>query len=342
MEKRIDSIDFLRGIGAIAVVFYHITHTKGFLNPEGVVYNMFKDAGEFGVSVFFVISGYIIPYSMFKSNYTISDFKQFFFKRIIRIEPVYILSIFFTASVYIILSKMPEIYWNYIPYKLDFTNFTLHLGYLISFLPNEDWINPVYWSLGIEFQYYLLIGLIFPLFIFKRKLLNTFFLFLITAACWMIFLYFVKDTYLHYGRLLFRFFPIFLVGISLFQLKENLLDKYSFVIFNIFIIVLCWTEFKPRVIIAIFFALAILFFMKKSPKFFLFLGKISFSMYLIHIPIGGGMSKLIIPHFQDDLSRTILILLTVIPIIGISWLFYEFVEAPCIRLSKRIKYKRVP
>jgi|TARA_B110000090_G_C13364795_1_gene439699 peptidoglycan/LPS O-acetylase OafA/YrhL len=336
--KRLESVDFLRGIAVISVVFYHLTHTKGFLDSEGLVYNMFKDAGEFGVSVFFVISGYVIPYSMFKSGYKVSNFKAFFFKRIIRIEPVFILSIFFTASIYILLSRGPEIYWNYIPYKVDFTNFVLHIGYLISFVPNENWINPVYWSLGIEFQYYLVIGLIFPFFILKKKIFNTISLFLITAICWFIFFNFVKDTYLHYGRLLFRFFPIFLVGISLFQLKEKLLDKYSFVIFNSSIILLCWTEFKPRVIVAILFALIILFLMKKSPKFFLFLGKISFSMYLVHVPIGGAIGKLIIPHFQDDGIRTILILLSMVPIIGISWLFYEFIEEPCIRLSKRIKY----
>src|SRR5690606_11849829 len=113
-----------------------------------------------------------------------------------------------------------------------------HLGYFINILPNENWINPVYWSLGIEFQYYLLIGLIFPLFIRKNKLFNILFLFIVTAICWFIFLYFIKGTYLHYGSLIFRFFPIFLTGISLFQLKSGILDRYSFVIFNLFIIVL--------------------------------------------------------------------------------------------------------
>jgi peptidoglycan/LPS O-acetylase OafA/YrhL len=84
--KRLESIDFLRGIASLSVVLFHITHTKGFLDPEGIVYNTFRGGGEFGVFVFFVISGYIIPYSMYKSNFKISNFKSFFFKRIIRIE----------------------------------------------------------------------------------------------------------------------------------------------------------------------------------------------------------------------------------------------------------------
>src|SRR5690606_4737037 len=163
--NRLESIDFLRGIASIAVVLFHITHTKNFLDPEGIVYNLFKGGGSFGVSVFFVISGFIIPYSMQRAGYRVKSFKAFLFKRIIRIEPVYILSIFFTAFMMVGISKMPEIYWSYPPYKLDFTNFVLHLGYIINFLPNENWINPVYWTLGIEFQYYVLIGLLFPLLI---------------------------------------------------------------------------------------------------------------------------------------------------------------------------------
>lgn len=338
-NKRIDSIDFLRGIASISVVFFHITYTRNFLNTEGIVYNMFKDAGEFGVTVFFVISGFVIPYSMFKANYKVSDYKAFFFKRIIRIEPVYILSIFYTIFIWSAMSNMPEKYWNQGDYKVDFTNFILHIGYLNNFLPNEKWINPVYWTLGIEFQYYLLIGLIFPLFIMKKKQLNTILLFSLTIICWLIFIYFIKDTFLRYGRTLFRVFPIFLVGISIFQLKEKLISKSSFVVFNIFVLVLCWKEYQIRMYIAIIFAFFVLLFLKRSSKFFLFLGKISFSMYLVHLPIGGALSKFIIPHFSDDLTRTVLTLLSVFPIIGVSWLFYEFIEEPCIRYSKRIKYK---
>lgn len=338
-SSRLESIDFLRGIASLAVVLFHITHTKNFLNPEGLAYNLFKDGGEFGVVVFFVISGFIIPFSMNRGGYRISDFKPFLFKRIIRIEPVYVLSILFMASIMVLLSKMPEIYWGWSTYRLDFTNFLMHLGYVVNILPEENWINPVYWTLGIEFQYYLLIGLIFPLFIQRKRFFNVILLFLITAICWFIFIYFMKDTYLRYGSLIFRYFPIFLAGISLFQLKTDRIDRYSFVIFNLCVLALVWTEFQPRVIVAILFALAVLFMMKKSPSFFLFLGKISFSMYLIHIPVETFFTKLIIPHFQDDLSRKILIFLTLIPIVGVSWVFYEFVEEPCLRLSKRIKYR---
>jgi peptidoglycan/LPS O-acetylase OafA/YrhL len=203
---------------------------------------------------------------------------------------------------------------------------------------SENWINPVYWSLGIEFQYYLLIGLIYPAFVGNKKLLNTLFLLVVTILCWAIFLILIKGTYLHYGSLIFQYFPVFIVGITIFQLKENLISKYSYVLINILIIGLCFTEFKLGVILAILFATIVLFLMKKSPKIFLFLGKISFSMYLLHVPLGGGFSKLIIPHVKDDSTRTILILLSVIPIIVISWLFYKIVEEPCISLSKRIKY----
>ena len=42
-----------------------------------------------------------------------------------------------------------------------------HLGYLNTFL-GLAWLNPVYWSLAIEFQFYILIGLAMPALVAAR------------------------------------------------------------------------------------------------------------------------------------------------------------------------------
>ena len=337
-KNRLESIDFLRGIAALAVVLYHSTHNTGLLNPEGVVYNIFKHGGGFGVSVFFVISGYILPYSMQKAKYTLKNYKSFFLKRIARIEPVYIASIIFTIFIFYTCSQLPSEYWKHGDYSVNFTNFILHLGYLVSFFDKQYWINPVFWSLGVEFQFYLIIGLIFPLLVRPNKYI-TFGLTLFTALLfWWIFEALIKGTYLHYGGTVLRVLPMFYLGIVLFQFQEKIIDKYLFVILLIVLFYLCFPEFKWSDILAVIIALIVIATVKKVNPIFLFLGKISFSLYLIHVPLGGFFILFIKNHFQDDLTRTLMTFLSVIPIIFISYIFYVLIEEPCIKWSKKIRY----
>jgi peptidoglycan/LPS O-acetylase OafA/YrhL len=337
-RNRLESIDFLPGIAALAVVLYHTTHNEGFLDPEGYIYNTFKYGGGVGVAVFFVISGYILPYSMHKANYKLKNYKAFFLKRVIRIEPVYIASIIFTIFVFYTCSQLPSEYWKHGSYTIDFINFLLHLGYLISFFSEQNWINPVFWSLGLEFQFYLIIGLGFPLFVMPNKYLTFTLTLLSVILFWWLFETAIKGTYLHYGGTVIRLLPMFYLGIALFQFQEKIIDKYLFVILLIVLLYFCYIEFKWSENLAAVFALIVIATMKRVNLIFLFLGKISFSLYLVHVPLGGFFILFIKHHFQDDLSRTIMALLTVIPIILVSYVFYVLIEAPCIKLTKKIKY----
>ena len=49
--------------------------------------------GWAGVEVFFVISGFIIPFTLWQSGYRLKNYARFILKRIIRLDPPYLLSI---------------------------------------------------------------------------------------------------------------------------------------------------------------------------------------------------------------------------------------------------------
>ncbi|HEX9544090.1 MAG TPA: acyltransferase [Pyrinomonadaceae bacterium] len=157
-EKRIETIDLLRGLAALAVCWFHLTNAntiaaRGILQASGKY-------GWFGVEIFFVISGFIIPYALHRGDYRLKRFPTFLVKRITRLDPPYLVSILLVLLTSYLISLAPHYQGE--RFHLDIARILLHLGYL-NVLVGYEWLNPVYWTLAIEFQYYLLIGLAFPL-----------------------------------------------------------------------------------------------------------------------------------------------------------------------------------
>src|SRR3569623_2220815 len=92
---RLYTIDALRGLAALAVVWYHITYGEPtFLGP-GAVRASGHYAGVAGVYAFFVISGFIIPWALSRADYARAGFLRFVAKRMARLDPPYLASIVF-------------------------------------------------------------------------------------------------------------------------------------------------------------------------------------------------------------------------------------------------------
>lgn len=70
-----------------------------------------------------------------------------------------------------------------------------------------------------------------------------------------------------------------------------------------------------------------------------FLGKISFSLYLLHVPIGGRIINLGGRYANTSWKVWGVLLVALIVTLIASWIFYKLVEYPSQKLSKRIKYR---
>src|ERR1039458_5348625 len=121
-----------------------------------------------GVYIFFAISGFIMPYALYRSNYGLRNFGRFVLKRMVRLDPPYLLAIVFCLLISYLASLHPL---SKVPFVFNGQNLALHLLYLCPFF-GQDWVTGgggVFWTLGIEFQYYLLLALIFPLLNHSRR-----------------------------------------------------------------------------------------------------------------------------------------------------------------------------
>ena len=324
-RQNVESIDILRGLASISVAFYHVSCG----NINFMSDNLFKSIvswGWLGVEVFFVISGFIIPYSLWKSNFILSEhWYKFISKRVIRIDPPYFISIILTIGLWYLSSLSPG--FKGISPDINFGQIAAHIGYVVDFI-GSSWIQPVYWTLAIEFQYYLLIMLVVG-FLISNNWTRRFVLLLLIFSPFL-----VSGKYI-----VFHWFALFSLGISAFLFSAQKINFPEFLLFTLLGLIICAFEMGiPETIAGLISVIFILKIKKKFIEPFHFLGKISYSLYLIHIPIGGRIINICV-RFADDFYLQLLGIFCALSCSLIfGWLFYEYVEKPSKQLSSRLTY----
>ncbi|MDF2187071.1 acyltransferase [Paraflavitalea sp. CAU 1676] len=327
-QKEIASIDLLRGIASCMVCFFHLAKGNEQFLPEGNTMRQIGSIGWTGVQVFFVISGFVIPYAMYIKQYTAASMGTFLKKRIIRIEPPYLISIVLVVCLNFVSTLSP--YYRGAPFSIDWGNLLGHVAYLNIFT-GDTWLNPVYWTLAIEFQYYLLIAFAYSLIVHERPLVR-----------YLFFIAFVSLSFFPWpsGRFLFTYAPFFLSGILFFQFICGIIKaREFFVLFGATCILLGYQQ-TPWFSFLVLVTVAAINYVDRVPKVFRFLGLISYSLYLIHVPIGGRIINLCEARIQNVHIREAIVIISFLVCIGASYLFYRVVEVYFKKLSSSFGYRR--
>ena len=153
---RFPAFDGLRAIAAVTVVGVHVAFVSGLTpkNPSGV--GMYTARLEIGVSVFFLISGFLL-YRPFVVAHLAAAPKPrtgaFWLRRLLRIVPAYWLVLFITTSVFR-NSPGPGIGPG------GWKAYASHYLFLQIYLPSQDLKGiSAAWSLCVEMTFYLFIPL---------------------------------------------------------------------------------------------------------------------------------------------------------------------------------------
>ncbi len=153
-DRRNSTIDILRGCSAIAVAVFHFNAPYPAL-PD--VYHGMARQGWIGVSVFFVLSGFCISAAASKQKGGVT---MFWFRRLMRIYPPYWASLLLVLWVVALrlttsgandVTGLPKdaVSWFYTVTALTSP---------ASHVPTMNW---VYWSLSYELAFYIMMGLLF-------------------------------------------------------------------------------------------------------------------------------------------------------------------------------------
>lgn len=322
-KHRLAGLDDLRGVAALSVCVFHVT---GEDDPEWV--RSLTRFGFYGVYVFFVISGFILPYTMHRKGYHLHDFFRFIGKRLARLYPPYLATVGIVLFLAWTSAHMPG--YHGAAFVWEWPRLLTHCTYTTAIF-GFDWYNLVYWTLGIEFQYYLVIALVFPLLASSTALPRLLAWAVLTGASFV-------GTGLAWVT---PFLPLFLLGIWAFWHGAGYWStSVSWTLFAVSLL-LCWGLLGAMGTVAAgATALAIVFVKAPWPPL-RFLGVISYSLYLTHYPVLHYLARLkdrAFPTFNEPAYRA----LTLTAAVFVGWIFYRLVEAPSMRWASQIRYSSIP
>ena len=323
VKKDLGEVHFLRGLASLMVCLFHLILGNGDLFPSSSFFEQTFSFGYLGVEIFFILSGYVICYSL-PADFNYQHLKTFILKRLLRIEPPYIVSILVIIFLNFLSHKITGL-----PNEIDYLMAFSHLAYINNFIPGS-YFNVVYWTLGIEFQFYFLIGLLFPLFKISKYILLASIILFIAFAC----------LHIPYRiDIIIPFLSYFTLGVLLFfyKIKMQIPSK----LFLLFAFICCLQLYFFQGIagcVAAIFTVLVLQFWSYTNKVIRFFSMISYSLYLTHVPVGGKVINLGMRFTESSISKYLLVLLALSTSIGFAYLFYKFVELPAMNCSKRIAY----
>lgn len=327
MEQRkyLTSVKLIRGIAALAVCLFHFT--KGFI-AKVPVSDILMPYAWVGVEIFFVISGFVIPYAVLGLPFKAKHYGGYLLKRLVRIEPAYLTSI----AIILILNYLSSLFtiYNGDPFALSTHNILLHLGYLVDFF-DGTWLNPVYWTLAIEFQYYLLIGFLLILWNRNNKMLT-----IISLLA-----FFALSFWPQNDIKFFKYTDIFTIGIVCAFYKKEYIERLHYLILVAILGVVIYLHHAYVIaLLSVGASLGIAFLDSiKNFKWLIFFGNISYSLYLIHIPIGGRVINLGRRLEPTIAMQVLIVMVAVVVSVFVAWLFYIFIEKPSHRWSRQIRLK---
>ena len=384
----IPSLTPLRGIAAILVVFFHFSIFASPLLPSDnpLIGKWYLMVDMFFVLSGFIM--YHVYGSWFEDSIKRPAFLKYMQARFARLYPLHLFMFLFMLAWFFVLNyrfgyeELPGIFQSILDPKAIPTTLLLVQGW--GFHLEATW-NTASWSISVEWFLYLLFPFLI-LFLVRFKKVGSWMLFALAFAGMLFLIYYVHPAYdlalaesrgfpanplappsysfdFISGPALGRGFCGFVIGLLCYELyrkdwQRKLLSKgFWFPILWIGMMTLWSFDLLPDYIAVLLFGLLILSSafaegrVKKilNNRLFTFLGDISYSIYMVHIPlllvnmfIGmliagrfqgfGGVEN---PVFMDYLKAWGMAFVFLLLVIGVATLTYTYIEKPWRRRLKQ-------
>ena len=360
-QNRIPALDGLRGLAILLVISFHYLPLTGKFN-----------LGWSGVDLFFVLSGFLITGKLLDSIISPGYFSHFYRNRILRIFPVYYLTLilFFTAVFFIAKNEHKQVLDSYREHWLSYFTFTENWTFIFFGLPKDKYLTH-FWTIAIEEQFYIVWPFLIYFFRNKKKLIRLLLAVISSVVLLRIFLFFQNSSRSGSLAVIFNSFCRMdsfimgaLVSVTIRSGPMIPIQRVRLILFTSFLLVVLGTLIVANAkavnpffstvgftLLAVFYACLLCLTLQtgNSPfirfltiPFLRFCGRISYGLYIFHWPIllilgtklnNWGALQMPGHQFQVNLLTLLLCLLTTFMISTVS--FYYF-ESYFLRLKKQV------
>lgn len=308
------------------VVLYHYSVRYGEIYHYVVDPFFSFNYGLFGVHLFFIISGFVIFLTIEKTTHTI----DFIVKRFSRLYPAYWFAVLLTFSSVNIFSLPGR--------EVSFQTALINLSMVQKWFHVRS-VDGVYWTLAVELSFYFIMS--FLLLTKQTKNIE------IVSIVWLATIVLLEFLQVNYAStihwvldlmLLLNHGHLFISGIMFYKLMHE--NKNNFFHYAIIVASLL-TEYylHGRIglyVIAIYFFVFLLFvkgYLKIiATKPLIYLGTISYSLYLIHQNIGYVIIQKL--ESNDLVNPVSIIIVPLFIVITLACLMQKYIEKPALNLIR--------
>jgi peptidoglycan/LPS O-acetylase OafA/YrhL len=354
----------LRFIAALLVIIDHTGLFKSYLGLPTLWANSYSAyLGSFGVSIFFVLSGFLITYLLLEDQKEGPiQIKHFYLRRILRIWPLYYLLVLlgFFVIPYLSFLQIPQ-YSSEMSDSLD--RFLLFFGLAANvafvYFPTVAFAN-ILWSVAVEEQFYLFWPHVVK---FKRKLL---WIMLLLLGGYLALKFYSGELNPKFEELVIRtrFSSMIIGGIGAYLVfTKHSLIKYAYAritqvtLFGLFVLLLLnYLDFKSieflQEELQSLVVCGLILNIATNPKSIVkleysvlnYFGKISYGLYVYHLfavvlVLKGLPTLLPIKEWSPWISYPVTLGLILLLTTGISHLSYMYFESYF--LKKKVKFSTV-
>jgi len=351
------SIQALRGLAALAVMFAHLHGVETRQSGGDPVLSTAWIAGVSGVDLFFVISGFIMVWVAGDTEPTPRNAAKFLFARIMRIYPLWWLFAGAMAVYFTITYGAP---WDAENLAAVNVSGTEHLVKSFLLIPHDAFpILPPGWTLMHEMYFYVIFSLILLLPNRFRRLAFALWALIIIAATYTAITGFYANTLLN--LVLFPMTLEFLLGAgAAWMIKAGWTQwrwpalaaalaglalafaSVDFLSTTILLPTARTVAYGPAFALLVYAVVAI---EQTSglgrfiPRAAVRLGDWSYSLYLCHLLVISAVARFFFPIFGQagQIDNLVFLILCLVISIIVSALVYALFERPLIALSKRLR-----
>jgi peptidoglycan/LPS O-acetylase OafA/YrhL len=322
---RLKELDSLRGLAALGVLLFHYTghYERLYHHTPPLAYGF--DAGNYGVHLFFMISGFVIFMTLERTRTAL----DFVVSRFSRLFPAFWVALLCT---YIIVA-LAGLEGQRVSAKDALIN--------VSMMPdifNAQEVDGSYWTLQVELFFYVQMLIWFVLGALPRIRLVICAWLLLAASYGLLTQMGFNFSYLLREVTIVRFIPFFAAGILMYRIhhRRDPLWQNVLLLGGCGAAAWCVWSWELAAVMAVccsvfgLFVAGKLRFLSSQP--FLFFGAISYSLYLLHQNIGYIVISWLEhegAHFALAIGATIAIMVV------LAWLMAKFVERPALHFIRK-------